>query len=258
MKNARSTVVTWLRSALYSIFLVVTVIPYAIVMMPLIVAPLHWRYRYAMGWPKMALWGAQVICGIHREVQGLENLRAAQVVGRVIVLSKHQSAWETLYLVAYLGRDACFVYKRELHRVPFFGWGLAMLRMVSIDRRQGQNAFEQVVEQGSKRLAQGRFIIIFPEGTRTPVGAMTQYKTGGVRLAVRTGAPILPVALNSGEVWPRNSFLKFPGKVTVSFGALIEPSGKTPEQLNLEVKTWIEGEMRRLSPHAYLNGSNSS
>jgi 1-acyl-sn-glycerol-3-phosphate acyltransferase len=128
-----------------------------------------------------------------------------------------------------------------------------MLRMVSIDRTQGGNAFEQVVEQGGQRLAEGRFIVIFPEGTRTRLGSVTKYKTGGARLAVRTGAKVLPLALNSGECWPRNAFVKRPGLIQVSFGPLIDSQGKTAEQLNLEVQYWIEAEVRRLSPEAYAH-----
>ncbi len=246
----------WVRSALYLGFLIVTVIPYALFMMPLILAPLRIRYRYAVGWPKLALWGARIFCGIQYRIQGLEHLRAAERAGSVIVLPKHQSAWETLFIPAYLHREVCFVYKRELHWVPFFGWGLAMLRMVSINRGEGSTAFEQVVEQGGQRLAEGRLIIIFPEGTRTPVGATTKYKTGGARLAVRTGARVLPVALNSGEYWPRNAFVKHPGIVTVSFGPIIDSAGKTVEQLNIEVQNWIETEMRRLSPHVYQGSAH--
>lgn len=248
-----SVLLLYLRSALYLLFLVMTVIPYALVMMPLIVTPLPVRYRYAAGWPKMAIWAARFFCGVRYEVYGLEHLRAAEQAGSVIVLSKHQSAWETLFIPAYLRPEVCFVYKRELHWVPFFGWGLAMLRMVSIDRSQGGNAFEQVVEQGGQRLAEGRFIVIFPEGTRTRLGSVTKYKTGGARLAVRTGAKVLPLALNSAECWPRNAFVKRPGLIQVSFGPLIDSQGKTAEQLNLEVQYWIEAEVRRLSPEAYAH-----
>lgn len=238
------------RSALYYLFLVVTVIPYALLMMPLVLTPVSWRYRYAVGWPRLAVWGARVICGVRYQVLGRAQLPNAPL----ILLSKHQSAWETCFLIgAFLPRQMCFVYKRELHLVPFFGWGLAMLRMVSINRNDSTSAFEQVVQQGTQHLAHGRWIIIFPEGTRTKVGAITQYKSGGARLAVRTGVPVVPIALNSGECWPRKRFIKKPGLITVSLGAPIDSHNKTAEQLNKEVRHWIETEMRRISPHAYAH-----
>ena len=250
LKSHSHRPVAVLRAALYYLFLFVTVVPYAVLMLPLIVLPVSWRYWYAVGWPRLAVWGVRVICGVRYQVLGREHLPNAPV----ILLPKHQSAWETCFLIgAFLPRQMCFVYKRELHWVPFFGWGLAMLRMVSINRRDSTSAFEQVVAQGAQRLAQGRWVIIFPEGTRTKVGATTKYKSGGARLAVRTGVPVVPIALNSGECWPRNSFIKKPGLITVSIGTPISSHDKTAEQLNKEVQQWIEAEMRRISPHAYAH-----
>jgi 1-acyl-sn-glycerol-3-phosphate acyltransferase len=135
--------------------------------------------------------------------------------------------------------------------VPFFGWGIASAQMISIDRSKGQSAFEQVVEQGKDRLARGWWIVIFPEGTRTKPGANKRYKTGGARLAVRTGAWAVPIAVDSGEYWPKGRFIKTPGTVSVSIGPAINPSGKTAEEVATQVETWIESEMRRLAPHRY-------
>jgi 1-acyl-sn-glycerol-3-phosphate acyltransferase len=134
--------------------------------------------------------------------------------------------------------------------LPFFGWGIASTEMISIDRSKGQDAFEQVVEQGTDRLARGWWIVIFPEGTRTPPGSTRRYKTGGPRLAVRTGALALPIAVNSGECWPKRSLMR-PGVITVSIGKPIDPEGKTPEEVGALVESWIETEMRRLAPHRY-------
>jgi 1-acyl-sn-glycerol-3-phosphate acyltransferase len=130
-----------LRSLLYALFLTVTVIPYAFACLLWSFLPLHQRYRLTVGWPRLAVWGARVICGIRWQVKGWENLPD----GPAVLLSKHQSAWETLFFPAYMPRDLCFVYKRELHKVPFFGWGLALLRMIPIDRARGRDAFDQVV-----------------------------------------------------------------------------------------------------------------
>lgn len=237
----------WLRSLLYMIFLTVTVIPYAFACMIWAPTPLRWRYHLTMGWPKLAIWGAKIICGAHWQVKGMENLPS----GQAIVLSKHQSAWETLFLPAYLPREVCFVYKRELHRIPFFGWGLALLRMIPIDRTKGRDAFEQVVRIGQQRLTEGRWPILFPEGTRIAPGKMGRFKMGGALLACRTGAPVIPIALNAGECWPRKAFIKKPGKITVSIGPAIPSEGLTPEELNDKVYAWIDQEMHRLNPERF-------
>jgi 1-acyl-sn-glycerol-3-phosphate acyltransferase len=134
--------------------------------------------------------------------------------------------------------------------LPFFGWGIASTDMISIDRSKGQDAFEQVVEQGTDRLARGWWIVIFPEGTRTRPGSMRRYKTGGPRLAVRTGALALPIAVNSGECWPKRGLMR-PGLITVSIGKPIDPKGKTADEVHALVESWIETEMRRLAPHRY-------
>lgn len=237
----------WFRSLLYSVFLVVTVIPYAFACLLWAPAPLDLRYRLTVGWPRLAIWGAKVFCGIRWQVKGWENLPD----GPAILLCKHQSAWETLFIPAYMPRQVCFVYKKELHRVPFFGWGLALLRMIPIDRSRGRDAFEQVVATGRQRLAEGRWPILFPEGTRVPVGQAGRYKLGGARLAERTGTPVIPIAVNSGECWARNAFVKRPGLITFSIGPAIHPAGSSPEALNARVEEWIEGEMRRLNPERY-------
>jgi 1-acyl-sn-glycerol-3-phosphate acyltransferase len=238
---------TIVRSALYLVLLVVTVVPWAFVVCGAFVTPVHTRYWLATRWTTFAIWAAKAVCGIRYRVEGWENLPDAPAV----VLPKHQSAWETLWLPSFLPRELTFVYKRELHLVPFFGWGLGSLQMISIDRSKGGDAFEQVVEQGTDRLQRGWWIVIFPEGTRTPPGSNRRYKTGGARLAVRTGAMAIPIAHNSGELWPRKAFVKLPGEVTVSIGPPIDPAGKTADEVAARVEEWIETEMRRLAPHRY-------
>lgn len=238
----------WLRSFLYMVFLVVTVIPYAFACILWAPLPQHWRYRLTVGWPRLAIWGAKFFCGIRWQIKGAENLPD----GACILLSKHQSAWETLFFPAHMPREVCYVYKRELHMLPFFGWGLALLRMIPIDRAKGRDAFEQVIRQGSLRLQEGRWPLLFPEGTRVAPGATARFKMGGALLAVRTGAVVVPVALNAGECWRRNAFIKKPGMITVSIGPAIESSGHTPEELNAKVQAWIEGEMRELNPERYV------
>ncbi|MBV6306673.1 1-acyl-sn-glycerol-3-phosphate acyltransferase [Candidimonas humi] len=236
-----------LRSAIYLLFLIVTVIPYALACMLWAPLPLHWRFRLTAGWPRLAIWGAKAIVGIRWRIKGIENLPD----GPAILLSKHQSAWETLFLPAHMPRDVCFVYKKELHRVPFFGWGLALLRMIPIDRSKGRDAFEQIVRLGRERLSQGRWPVLFPEGTRIAPGKVGRYKLGGAMLAVRTGAGVIPIAHNAGECWPRNAFIKKPGLITLSIGPMIASEGLDADTLNGKVRDWIENEMRQLNPERY-------
>lgn len=236
-----------LRSSLFLLFMVLTVIPYAFACLIWAPLPLKWRYRLTVGWPRLAVWGAKVFTGIRWQVKGIENLPDAPA----IVLSKHQSAWETLFLPAYMPREICFVYKKELHRIPFFGWGLALLRMIPIDRSKGKDAFEQVVRLGRQRLDEGRWPLLFPEGTRIPPGKEGRYKMGGALLATRTGVVVVPIAHNAGECWPKNSFIKKPGLITVSIGPPIETAGLEAEEVNRRVRDWIENEMRQLNPERY-------
>ncbi len=237
----------WLRALVYQIFLVATVVPYAIACILWLPLPLRWRYPLTTGWPRMAIWAAKAILGIRWQVKGWENLPD----GPAVVLSKHQSAWETMFFAAHLPRDVCFVYKRELHRIPFFGWGLAQLRMIPIDRSKGRDAVEQVIRVGRLRLEEGRWPLLFPEGTRIAPGKAGRYKMGGVLLAKSAGVPIIPIAHNAGECWPRRAFLKKPGMVTVSIGPLISTEGRTAPEINNAVEKWIEGEMRVLNPERY-------
>ncbi|MEO8407209.1 MAG: lysophospholipid acyltransferase family protein, partial [Oxalobacteraceae bacterium] len=205
------------------------------------------RYYVTSRWNVFTIWLAKVMCGIRYRFKGWENLPDAPV----ILMPKHQSAWETIFLLCMMPRPLVFVFKKELLYVPFFGWALGLLRMIPIDRKSGKNAFRQVVTQGKKRLADGQWIIMFPEGTRIPVGQKGQYKSGAPRLAIHTKALVVPIALNSGECWPKNAFIKQPGTITVSIGPPISPEGHTPDSLLQLVENWIETEMRVISPAAY-------
>ncbi|MGO3890424.1 MAG: lysophospholipid acyltransferase family protein [Paenalcaligenes sp.] len=236
-----------LRAVLYQLFLLITVIPYSILCLLWSPLPLRWRYKLTSGWPHLAIWGAKHILGIRWQVKGWENLPD----GPAVLLSKHQSAWETMFFCGYMPKDVCFVYKRELHRVPFFGWGLALLRMIPINRSNGRDAMKQIVKTGQDRLNEGRWPLLFPEGTRIPPGETGRYKQGGAMLACRTNSMVIPIAHNAGECWPRNAFIKTPGLVTVSFGPAINPEGMSQAALNQAVEDWIEGEMRVLNPERY-------
>lgn len=237
---------TVLRSLLFMALLVPWTMLMGVMLTLSLPFPFPLRWRIAWVWRRGFMLLSRFILGIRHEVRGLENIPA----GPAIVLAKHQSAWETVALQDYLP-PVSFVLKRELLRIPFLGWGLAAARMIAIDRASGREALEQVLERGRARMAQGSWIIIFPEGTRVPPGEKRRYKPGGAFLAARSGAPVLPVAHNAGEVWPRNAWIKHPGLITVSFGPVIDPTGLSEAEINARVETWIEGEMRRISPHRY-------
>ncbi|MGH8780940.1 lysophospholipid acyltransferase family protein [Paraburkholderia sp.] len=244
----------FIRSLLLLVFLVAYTVPYAT--MCFISFPfLHADRRYWMitGWCRSILFAVRWLNGIRYRIEGFENLPD----GPAVLLSKHQSAWETLAFPALMPRPLCYVFKRELLYVPFFGWTLGLLKMVHIDRKAGKNAFDSVTRQGKARMEEGAWVIMFPEGTRTPTGRQGKYKTGGSRFAIATGAPVVPIAHNAGRVWPRNSFLKYPGIVTVSIGKPIDTAGLTPDEVNTRVETWIETEMRRIDPEAYRAADNT-
>jgi len=199
------------------------------------------RYRVVIGWCWLILQGARLICVIRWRVIGRENVPD----GPCIVMSKHSSTWETLFLTQCFPPLA-YVAKKELLAIPFFGWAFRYASPITIDRKAGQDAMQQITTQGRERLAQGFWIVVYPEGTRIPAGTRAKYKTGGARLAIELATPILPVAHNAGYIWPKGLFGKRPGTVTISFGKPISPLGKDVPTLMREVETWIENEVARL------------
>lgn len=237
----------FLRSLCFGIAQVVFTPIWACVCFLTLWLPFPKRFYIATRWNVITVWLAKVICGIDYQVIGRENLPEVPS----ILLSKHQSAWETIFLIAVPPKPLSFVLKKELLYIPFFGWALALMRNIPIDRSQGVSAIRQLVRKGSQRLKNGQWVVIFPEGTRTAVGKKGKYLNGGSRLAVESGAPVVPIALNAGECWPRNSFIKKPGIITVSIGKAIDPKGRAPDELMKEVENWIESEMHRISPDIY-------
>ena len=241
----------FLRSVLHLLWMLVTVVPWAIV---LLLASLFTRgeplYWFAAGWLRVAMWGARWILGIRHRVQGMEHLPQDKRAGAVLLV-KHQSTYETFLMPTLMPHPLAYVFKKELLHVPFFGWAMGRLDMIHIDRAQRAQAFNKVVQQGKRLLEQGVWIIMFPEGTRIPRGQKGQYKTGGSRLAIDTGAPVIPIAVTSAKCWPRKAFVKYPGVVDVSIGPAIPSAGRKADELMAEVEAWIEAEMRRLDPEAY-------
>ncbi len=200
------------------------------------------RFAIIVTWSKLNTLALDKICGVNYQVEGRENLPD----GPAIVLSNHQSTWETLSL-AFLVPPQVWVLKKELLKIPFFGWGLAMSSPIAIDRNAGINAREQVVEQGHKRLDSGLWVIIFPEGTRVDPGVHRRFKPGGAILASRSGYPVVPIAHNAGLFWPRHQFIKYPGTITVRIGPTIPSKNRQPDQINAEAETWIRKQLTEIS-----------
>jgi 1-acyl-sn-glycerol-3-phosphate acyltransferase len=241
-----------LRSTLHMAFMFVTVIPYSLVIVfaRLLGARGDQLYGMAQRWLTLSVDAARVIMGIRYQIQGQENLPVGET-SPAILLVKHQSTYETFLMPAIMPHPLAYVFKKELLYVPFFGWAIGSLDMIHIDRSQRAKAFAKVVEQGQALLAKGVWVIMFPEGTRIPRGQRGSYKSGGARLAIATGAPVIPVAVTSAKCWPRKAFIKYPGVVDVSIGKPIPTQGRDADELTREVEAWIEAEMQRLDPEAY-------
>lgn len=209
----------------------------------LLVAPLpyRWRYNFLMTWSWLVIDSLRPLCGIQVRVRGDENIP----IQPCVVMSKHQSAWETLALAKFF-HPTTWVLKQSLMKIPFFGWGLALLRPIAIDRSVAKNARQQVIEQGVERLGNGLWVLIFPEGTRMPPGQKGRYHGGGVQLAIQAQRPIIPVAHNAGQVWPRRSLLRYPGIIDVVIGPPIETQGRKTSEVLAQVEGWIEEQMADL------------
>ncbi len=237
----------FLRSVLFMLLMVLATAVWAPLCFVFAPLPYNKRYYWTSRWNLFVIWAAETVCGIRYQVKGYENLPDAPA----ILLSKHQSAWETIFYLSFMPRPLVYVFKKEILYIPFFGWGMALLRMIPIDRSKGINAFKQIMKHGKKRLADGQWIMMFPEGTRSAVGEKGDYQGSGAWLAVKTNTLVVPIAMNAGEYWPKNSFIKKPGTITVSIGKPISPAGLNHNELMQQVENWIESEMRVISPVAY-------
>ncbi|MDQ3058248.1 MAG: 1-acyl-sn-glycerol-3-phosphate acyltransferase [Pseudomonadota bacterium] len=246
-----------IRSVLHMLWLILTVIPWALfVVIASFFVNSTTMYWMCARWLKLAVDSGTFILGIENRVTGMENLPTGEK-SPAVLLVKHQSTWETLTMPAIMPHPLAYVFKKELLLIPFFGWAMARMDMIHIDRSQGKRAFSKVVEQGKRLMEQGTWVIMFPEGTRIPRGQKGEYKSGGTRLAIQAGVPVIPIAVTSAKCWPRRAFIKKPGIVDISIGKPISTVGRRHDELMLEVEAWIEAEMRRLDPEAYA-GSESS
>jgi 1-acyl-sn-glycerol-3-phosphate acyltransferase len=231
----------FLRSTLFALALVLVTPPYALIALASALLPRQTRYRVISGWSRIVLWLARWLCQVRWRVEGREHLPARPAV----ILAKHHSAWETLAF-HWIFPPQVHVLKRELLWIPFFGWGLAMMSPIAIDRSRGSVALRTMARKGKERLRQGFWVIVFPEGTRVAPGERRKYQSGGAWLASYAGVPVVPVAHNAGRIWPRNSFYKYPGEVTVRIGPPIESARRPAEEITAQAEAWIEEQQKTL------------
>ncbi|MBA6412011.1 1-acyl-sn-glycerol-3-phosphate acyltransferase [Parahaliea sp. F7430] len=245
----------FIRSLLVFTWIVAIVIPYGIALLiaSLFVSKDNLWWWFAAPYLKSVIGAARWIGGVRYRVEGMENLPSTEDMQRVILCPKHQSTWETFFFPSITPHPLAYVFKKELLSIPIFGWCMGRLDMVHIDRSKKSAAWAKVASQGRALMDKGKWIIMFPEGTRTERGKKGHYKTGATRLAVDTGASVIPIAVASARCWPRRSFSFIPGVIDVSIGKPISAVGREPGELMDEVEQWIETEMRRIDPEAYNN-----
>ena len=229
------------RSGLFAAALLVVTPPYALFALATLPLPRMLRYRIISGWSRLVVVLARQILGIGWRIEGGENLPAQPAV----ILAKHQSAWETMAFQLIFPPQV-HVLKRELLWIPFFGWGLALMSPIAIDRSRGFAALRKLARRGRERLGQGFWVVVFPEGTRVAPGERRAYQLGGAWLAAASGAPVVPVAHNAGLLWPRNAFVKRAGTVTVRIGPVIESADRDPKTINDLAEAWIEEQQKAL------------
>lgn len=204
--------------------------------------PFRTRFRFLTGINYFYIFWLRVTCGVKTKVEGLDNLPKGQPY---VALSNHQSEWETLYFQLVF-RPQAVVLKRELLKIPLFGWALALLKPIALDRSQRREALKQLLRQGSERLQQGIPVLIFPQGTRVAVGKPGRFNKGGAMLAVKNSVPIIPVVHNAGRCWPGRSFVKYPGTVTLVIGEPIQTVGRSVDEVQSEVEAWLTEQMKRI------------
>jgi 1-acyl-sn-glycerol-3-phosphate acyltransferase len=232
----------FLRSLLFLLGQIITALLYSLVAIAAFPLPPVTRSRLISGWAHFIVWWLKVTCGLTHRVKGLEHLPTDPCV----ILSKHQSAWETIVFQVMFPPQT-WVLKRELLWIPFFGWALAASQPIAIDRSIGVKALEQLAKQGVDRIRGGRYVIVFPEGTRVRAGDKGRYNPGGAMLALKAGVPVVPVAHNAGAYWPRRGFLKRPGVIQVVVGPPIAASGRRARQITAQAEAWIEATMKDLT-----------
>ncbi len=240
--------VLFLRSLLFWIGFVINVVIFGLLIVILFFTPSSFRLKIAKLWSRTNNFLLKIFCGIKYKVEGLENLD----VGTAIILCKHQSTWETLALHSFTPYVR-WVFKRELMRIPVFGWALALTDPIAINRGAGRVAIKQLINEGTEKLNAGKWMVLFPEGTRTSPGKTHKYKIGGALLARKSGYPVIPIAHNAGEFWPKHSFIKWPGTISVVIGPAIQSKGRSADEINEDVYNWIESTMEEISDKTRWN-----
>ena len=243
----QSKPVLYIRAILFWLGFIATTGFFGTLVCLLFITPSDTRLKVARLWSFSNLFLLKLTCGLDFEVSGRENLDSSKLThGNAIILSKHQSTWETIALHSFTPL-ARWVFKRELMYIPIFGWALALTDPIALNRGAGRVAINQLVTSGTKKLKDGKWMILFPEGTRTAAGKTQKYKIGGAILAEKSGYDVVPIAHNAGEFWPRHSFIKWPGTISVVIGPAIKTAGRSADEINQEVHDWIEGTMSEIS-----------
>lgn len=232
----------FIRSLIFSIGSIILIVIFSLLCLPALLLPLRYRHALLRVFVFLYLGMLKHVCRIRYKVEGLEHIPKKRFG---VVFSKHQSAWETFFLPSIF-HDPAVIAKRELVWIPFYGWGLAAADPILINRNNKTSAMQQIIRKGKKCMEQGRWILVFPEGTRVAVGEVGKYHLGGARLASATEAPVIPVAHNAGYFWPKRGFIKKPGTVHVVIGPMIESKGRTPDEIMTLAKGWIETTMLRI------------
>jgi len=235
----------WLGSLTFTAYMFLSVPCYSVVAFLAAVLPGFCAYRVAQLWAGSVLRALKMLCGLEHTVEGLESLRGENCV----VLLKHSSAWETIAQFVIFPRQT-WVMKRELLWVPILGWVLRLFKPIAINRKGGRGAVEQVLRLGKQRLEQGYWVMVFPEGTRVPVGEKRRYGISGALLAVTTGRAVIPVAHNAGSFWPRRGVLKRPGTIRMTIGPRIATSGKDARAVTDAVEAWIDAQLAAYDDNA--------
>ncbi|MGD7037209.1 lysophospholipid acyltransferase family protein [Methylotuvimicrobium buryatense] len=233
----------YLGSSLLLLGIIISTLLFSPIILASVVLPFSVRYKIAGIWINLLLWMVEKSCGIRYEVEGLEHI---QGIDAAVVLSKHQSAWETVALRKILPPQTA-VLKESLLWLPIWGWALATLKPIAIDRNNQREALKILIDKGSEYLKEGLWVVVFPEGTRAAPGEKKKFNAGGAILAQKSGYPVIPVAHNAGEYWPRYSFLKYPGVVQVRIGPPIETQNRKAGDINAEAEAWIEQAMTEIS-----------
>ena len=232
----------WIRSLIFQIYFFTSVCIAALLIAVCFWAPYAFRFSIARTWGRSMLTAGKVLCGLDYRIEGLENVPNQPC----IIMIKHTTVFETYAQLAIFPPQT-WVLKRELQWIPFFGWGLAAMRPIAINRGGGHSAVQQVVNQGKALLSDGVWVTIFPEGTRVPPGETKRYGVSGALLAREAQVPILPVAHNAGDFWPRRGLRKKPGLIRFCIGPVIIPDDRPPKATNLIVQGWVEAKMREIS-----------